>query len=24
LTGVPIIYRLKSDSRIEGREILDR
>jgi 2,3-bisphosphoglycerate-dependent phosphoglycerate mutase len=24
LTGVPIIYRLKSDSRIEGLEILDR
>jgi len=24
LTGVPIIYRLKSDSRIESREILDR
>jgi 2,3-bisphosphoglycerate-dependent phosphoglycerate mutase len=24
LTGVPILYRLKADSRIEAREVLDR
>jgi 2,3-bisphosphoglycerate-dependent phosphoglycerate mutase len=24
LTGVPILYRLKADSRIDGREVLDR